>query len=485
MTGSVDRFSSIFLDGKVMTNDGPKRCMTDTQRCALALSTFLTVKDSLSLPFRSAGSSSCRGEEVVWDEVVGKMVSVSASRSSSSSTTITTRSSSSITTTTSLPPFIPDVAFFKGHLLDDPSCSTFSSDCPPPYQKLMIECYGYRRTLQAYMSETCELCGESEEITFLNVMEGKNVCRGCWCESPVAMVNYCKKRFRLDDDDLSSIVTLRVGDKRALELIRRGGTGKRGLVVCSLRAAHELAKEKAELEGEDFVQEKAGANILDEPMRTGEFFGIKKHLGLVHLHKPSASDATMRVVCSRLSLEEVRMLPGCSNVEEVSDNLFLALLLATPPKPNETSFCFGIAKLGVEMDCMIEEMYKSLSREQVKKLECVGILDNLDFKGVKQEASIHCGNVRVIGVKWGRKPVIELMGRNAVFISRYHLHVENVQFFDRIRWENCLAEQTNNAYISLKDCDRLVLTVEIEGEYDEEGGDNGIKIKEDGNCTTM
>ena len=51
--------------------------------------------------------------------------------------------------------------------------------------------------------------------------------------------------------------------------------------------------------------------------------------------------------------------------------------------------------------------------------------------------------------------------------------------------QNCLAEQTNNAYISLKDCDRLVLTVEIEGEYDEEGGDNGIKIKEDGNCTTM
>jgi hypothetical protein len=60
---------------------------------------------------------------------------------------------------------------------------------------------------------------------------------------------------------------------------------------------------------------------------------------------------------------------GCSDVETVTDNLYIALLLATPhTQSTETSFCFGIVKVGVEMDCNMEQMFTSLRGDQVRQV---------------------------------------------------------------------------------------------------------------------
>ncbi|GMH58804.1 hypothetical protein TrRE_jg7438, partial [Triparma retinervis] len=281
---------------------------------------------------------------------------------------------------------------------------------------MMIERYGYRRTIVTFSMETCEECGERNEITFLNVIEGSNICKRCWFKSTLCTVEYAKLRFNLDDDEISSIVALPVVNQKALRLIQgegkvkgkgkgKGkGRGKDKIEICSLRAAYGIAKEKAELEREPLLQDRSQKNVFQTTNVVGGLWQVKKHLGLVHLHKPTPSDAAMKVVCSCLSLEKVKALQGCSEVEKVTDNLYIALLLSTPQnQPAGTSFCFGIAKVGVEMDCNMEQMFNSLTGDQVRQLHDAGILDTLEFKGVEQEASIHCGNVRVVGVKRDRK----------------------------------------------------------------------------------
>ncbi|GMI34887.1 hypothetical protein TrCOL_g10961 [Triparma columacea] len=443
--------------------------VVDTRKCTHILSLMLSLKDKLRViqvfnlesVALSEGGAKCRDK------------ARSASR---------TRSTSRTRSATRIEPFSLDEVFFRRHLLEDDFFVTFSSRLNPEYQDMMIERYGYRRTILTFSMETCERCGERNEITFLNVIEGSNICRRCWfTESTLCTVEYAKIRFNLDDDDISSMVILPVDNQRVLELIQGSskgkgkGKGKGKTEICSLRAAHGIAKEKAELEAEPFLQDRSRKNVFETPQVVGGLWQVKKHLGLVHLHKPTPSDAALKVVCSRLSLEKVKALQGCSDVETVTDNLYIALFLATPhTQSTETSFCFGIVKVGVEMDCNMEQMFTSLRGDQVRQLRDAGILDSLEFKGVEQEASIHCGNVRVVGVKRDRKPIIELMGRNAIFVSRFLLHVQNVQFFDGgVCWEKCLRDHDNNAIVTMKGCENLIIVPEGRGDGEHGDGERG------------
>jgi len=107
---------------------------------------------------------------------------------------------------------------------------------------------------------------------------------------------------------------------------------------------------------------------------------------------------------SQPSLLVTSLLPARLS-QVATDNLYLAFLEALPSKTSSTDFCFGITKVGVEMDCSMKEMYSELGEADKEKLWAAGILDDLEYGGVEQETTIHCGNTRVVGLEWptGRK----------------------------------------------------------------------------------
>jgi hypothetical protein len=121
--------------------------VVDTRKCTHILSLMLSLKDKLRVlqvfnlesVALSEGGAKCRAK------------ARSASR---------TRSTSRTRSATRIEPFSLDEVFFRRHLLEDDFFVTFSSRLNPEYQDMMIERYGYRRTILTFSMETCERCGE-------------------------------------------------------------------------------------------------------------------------------------------------------------------------------------------------------------------------------------------------------------------------------------------------------------------------------------